>query len=430
MLTNKPRLISMAMRLIVLVITLATGIAVSIAWKSIQLPFVSKQHARAYVSNEEYAVYSAVINHLHNESRFRVFVIRDHTLACRRGDEWSTRKWINRQLTNLSTETLDDYLLQSNKSLTLGNHFSLKATAATLSDAELLGLLARSKSRIDLAPVPSKKINWGEFYQRFGLSPGLISLSRIGFNSELNQALVYEETQANDNGTWGRYLLWMKRSGMCTVEDQIDKWFPEPPRPSVVHGEFGTLKGRILDAKAEGENTLELSVLACGWELGDLKEALARDSVVLADLMGKKTYQDPYGLSTWYKFRTREVLVEHPLPRLGFTSFGEAPAEMLPLAENEFLIHETNGTMEIDGVTVTQRSNGAEYSEGQAYLLFLWLDPATRIAIRSGTDPLGVFLVDHTGTLVPYLKRSYPLRDQIARRFDNSLEKFRQALRK
>ena len=42
-LKKNPRLRSLVMRLIVLGITLATGIAVSIAWKSIQLPGVSKR---------------------------------------------------------------------------------------------------------------------------------------------------------------------------------------------------------------------------------------------------------------------------------------------------------------------------------------------------------------------------------------------------
>lgn len=189
----------------------------------------------------------------------------------------------------------------------------------------------------------------------------------------------------------------------------------------------GTLRHRIREAKASGDNTVELSVLSCGWEIGTLEEALSRDTVVLADLKGKKTYEDTHGLHTWYRFKTRETLLEHLDPGLEYL-FGSAPSDLLPIAQDEFLIYEVNGRMEIDGVTVTQRSNGAEYVEGQTYLLFLWIDPSKRTAIRSGTDPHGVFLVDSNGNLSPYIDKPYPLKTAIAKRFNNSIENLRQGM--
>ena len=103
---------------------------------------------------------------------------------------------------------------------------------------------------------------------------------------------------------------------------------------------------------------------------------------------------------------------------------------MLPVAEDEFLIYEVNGQMEIDGITVTQDSNGAEYFEDQTYLLFLWIEPSKRIAIRSGTDPRGVFLVDSEGNLSSYLDQPYPLKTELGKRFNNSIENLRKHLKK
>jgi hypothetical protein len=422
---------SLATRFGIALVTFATGLAVNAVWIAALFHPIAEQNllANSYTTGEEYAVYSSVINHIHNEDRFRFFVIRDRTFGCMRG-EWCKPQLLTRQLEGLIPETLEDYVLHNNQPTQLSNSFSLRATAVTLNDADLPKFLAGSKSRINLSPIPNRKINWGEFYSRYGLSPGLISLSRVGFNSELNQALVYEETQANYNGTWCRYVLLTKRTGMWTVQGQHAAWFPEEPPPSEKQGEFGTLKGRLLDAKAEGEDRVELSILACGRYIGNLQEALSRDTVVLAELVGKKTYQDRYGLYTWYRFKTREALVKNPYPRLGFSPFGDAPSDMLPIAENEFLIRETNGQMEMDGVTVIQRSNGAEYSVGQTYLLFIWIEPSKRIAIRSGTDPLGVFSIDSEGTLKAYVNRPYPLKDQIAKRFGNSIDKLRKALKK
>lgn len=193
---------------------------------------------------------------------------------------------------------------------------------------------------------------------------------------------------------------------------------------------IGTLRRDIQEARARGENTLEVGVLGCGWGIGSLKEELSTDTVVIADLVAKKTYEDTFGLRTWYKFKIRETLVEHDPPRHFADQFQSGPSDMLPIAEDEFLIEELNGQMVIDGVSVTQHSNGAKYLEGQTYLLFLWLDPTTRTAIRSATDPLGVFLVDSNGNLRAYVDRPYPFKTALAKRFNNSINDLRRYLKK
>ena len=208
-----------------------------------------------------------------------------------------------------------------------------------------------------------------------------------------------------------------------------------PPAPQHVQvnyetAEIGTLRRAVLEAKARGQNTVELFVIGCGWDIGRLNQALSRDTVVLADLIDKKTYADTYGLHTWYKFKTKETLVDHPKTGLTYSPFPTAPSELLPIAEDEFLILEGNGRMEIDGVTVIQHSNGAWYREAQTYLLFIWKDPSKGTAIRAGTDPLGVFLVDNDGNLSSYVDEDYPLKADLAKRFNNSTNNMREALKK
>lgn len=197
-----------------------------------------------------------------------------------------------------------------------------------------------------------------------------------------------------------------------------------------VTADIGTLKRQIQEAKARGDNTVEIGVVGCGSAIGSLQQELSRDTVVLADLVGKKTYADTFGLRTWYRFKTRETLVEHRTPRYFADILQSAPSDMLPIAEDEFVIQEANGQMVIDGVTVTQHSNGAKYLEGQTYLLFLWIDPATRTAVLSASDPFGVFLVDTNGNLRPYVDEPYPLRTALAKRFNNSINELRQYLEK
>jgi hypothetical protein len=206
---------------------------------------------------------------------------------------------------------------------------------------------------------------------------------------------------------------------------------PQQPTHATYYpsAEPGTLRARILEAKANGDKVVELSVLGCGWDIGSLQKALSRDTVVLAELVGKKTYEGPYGLYTWYRFRIKETLVENAPPRFDYL-FQSPPSDMLPIAEDEFLVHETNGRMEIDGITVIQHSNGPAYLEAQTYLLFLWINPSKRTAIRSSTDPLGVFLVETDGNLSSYIDQPYPLKSHLAKRFKNSVNNMRQALKK
>ena len=192
----------------------------------------------------------------------------------------------------------------------------------------------------------------------------------------------------------------------------------------------GTLRAMILEAKARGEKKVEIGVIGCSWDVGSLRTALSRDTVVLAELVGKKTYADTWGLRTWYKLKIKETLLDHAPPRRSDWMFQSAPSDMLPIAEDEFVIQEANGRMEIDGVTVIQGSNGARYSEDQTYLLFLWIDPAKRTAIPGGTDALGVFLVDDHGNITSYVDESYPLKTDIGKRFNNSVDNMRQALKK
>lgn len=390
----------------------------------------SLDHPLRDTSADEYAVYSTIIDQLHYENRIRVFVIRDHTAPCVRMDEWCTNKEVRNRLPNLRPETLDDYLRRNKESAALSESLNLQRPAVMLSDQDLPELVVKTKLQVNLTPLPGSKIHWGKFYDRYPLSPGLISLSRVGFDSQINQALVYEEIHGNNNGTWGRYLVLTKGSGRWVIADKIESWFPEEPLASVRHGELGTLRGLILDAKAEGLDELELSLLICGWDIGNLREALNRDTVTLAEVVGKKTFADTYNLHTWYRFKTIDTLSEKPMPKYPtYSSLPAPPEEMQPVREDEFVMIEANGEMEIDGVRVTQRSNGVRYSVGGIYLIFLHIEPAKRVAVRSATEPTGVFLVSKDGTFRAYIDQPHPFRDQLARRFGNSVEKLRKALK-
>ncbi|MEK6279801.1 MAG: hypothetical protein AABN95_05555 [Acidobacteriota bacterium] len=161
----------------------------SSTWRSLEHPFRD-------TSAEESAVYSTIIDKLHHEDRLRVFVVRDHTAPCKQADNWCGDKEIQSRLINLKPETFSDYATQNAESIALSDTFSLQRPAIMFSNQQLPEFLVRTNLHVNLTPIPSRKIYWGKFYDRYPLSPGLISLSRVGFDSQIDQALVYEEMGA------------------------------------------------------------------------------------------------------------------------------------------------------------------------------------------------------------------------------------------
>lgn len=218
--------------------------------------------------------------------------------------------------------------------------------------------------------------------------------------------------------------------GCSIIQKKVEPTIAEGPPPSLPEGDWGTLEREVFQAKAQGRQEIEISSILCGSDIGSLNTAMRRDTIVLAEAIDKKTYADTFDLRTWYKFRTVEALSQRPVPKyLSSTSWSAPPEEIKPLQEHEFVIEELNGVLEIDGVRVIQHSNSPVYSVGSTYLLFLHLESSRRVAARSGTDPLGVFTVDDSGTLSAYVTEQYPLRKQMETRFGNSITNLRSALK-
>ncbi len=65
---------------------------------------------------------------------------------------------------------------------------------------------------------------WDTFYERYPDSPGIFTFSRVGFNSSMDEALVYVGNQSNWLAGTGYYVLLKKIAGHWQVKDQIMVW--------------------------------------------------------------------------------------------------------------------------------------------------------------------------------------------------------------
>jgi hypothetical protein len=169
-------------------------------------------------SKEEYSVYTALIKAKYTEGLHftgtgydsgpvQIYVITDHT-AFRVGN--GSVDWLITSIPALEQETLNDFHVKNEEEYPLVDSFYL-SEAIVLIREEAVTLHFEDKG-------------WNEFYQIYPFSQGIMTLSRVGFNSEMNQALVYVGNQAEYLGGAGYYVLLVKEAGVWVIHAEIMAW--------------------------------------------------------------------------------------------------------------------------------------------------------------------------------------------------------------
>jgi hypothetical protein len=166
------------------------------------------------ITGEEYAIYSALIQRFYIKEGVNTIVINKYTQFYKR--DWlkpeEYKKSILEELSPISQETIEDLLRNNEKEGELARQLNLTVRY------ELLGKQNSAKTAEEYAK------QWKDFYERYPGSRGVISLSRVGFNSERNQAIVYVENVCA--GLCGRsyYVLLMKSKQGWKVEKEMRLW--------------------------------------------------------------------------------------------------------------------------------------------------------------------------------------------------------------
>jgi hypothetical protein len=157
-------------------------------------------------------------------------------------------------------------------------------------------------------------------------------------------------------------------------------------------------------------------------------ELLSQATIVIARPVASYTSApNDEDVVTWYKFRLVETLTEGvPCPRCPNRT---PPNEILPVNTDEFLLPKYGGTLAVDGVEVTKgESDFPPFSEDKNYLLFIVKSPNGTASLLTG--PSGVYAVNPEGAAEPVSNRSHPLKEAIRQRFDGSVERLKQHVKK
>ncbi|HCC78197.1 MAG: hypothetical protein A2X25_04660 [Chloroflexi bacterium GWB2_49_20] len=123
-----------------------------------------------------------------------------------------TYQKVEEALQNLSAETLTDFKARNDSS------YPLRASMA-------LGvryLLFSQKDKQELFQV--NQSGWDVFYNRYPGAPGIMTLSRVGFNKQMDQALVYLGIQSHWLAGSGNFFLLNKVNGSWVIDEQVMTW--------------------------------------------------------------------------------------------------------------------------------------------------------------------------------------------------------------
>jgi len=168
---------------------------------------------------EEYAVYDALISDwdliatFHSFEEVEVVVIEDHTSAelFFGGGIEEILERIKEGMPLTEQETLDDFLKKNEQPHRLEDLFDLPVTVVLLSNEEFKEIFQNGSG-------------WEDFYKKYPRSQGIMMLSRVGFNSKMDQALVYVGNQSHWLSGAGYYVLLTKAYGFWTVQSEMMVW--------------------------------------------------------------------------------------------------------------------------------------------------------------------------------------------------------------
>jgi hypothetical protein len=165
------------------------------------------------IEPEEYAVYSALVQALFIDTEQpEMIVIDDETSLAAGGPTLSeTLEFVQKELSGLTDEVVRDFTARNQQAYPLEPLLTLGVEHVLLSQQESDTIFKNQDA-------------WDIFYRKFPNSQGRMSLSRVGFNSKRDIALVYVGNQSHWLAGTGYYVLLEKVDGQWVVKDETMTW--------------------------------------------------------------------------------------------------------------------------------------------------------------------------------------------------------------
>lgn len=178
------------------------------------------------MDEDEYVVISAVINGWDGPERGKpekpenLLIIKDKTEAWAGfgGDDNPDAFYeeLQKSSDELLAETITDFRAKNKQAQRLKSRFDVKVKYVLVSAEEIDGFFKEVDGETNRVMD-----GWKKFYEKYPKSGGFVNFSRVGFNSDKTQALVYQSHSCGGLCGGGSYLLFTKKSGVWVEKGSV-----------------------------------------------------------------------------------------------------------------------------------------------------------------------------------------------------------------
>ena len=179
-------------------------------------PAPSQKSAGSAPNADEYAIYSLIIGTQFNHRGLTKIVIKEHSemsyLTDQMRDERQFWSYVRKKLPGIQADTIADFKAESKKADQFKNEFSLKVPCILVSDEETNAIFRTSGG------------GWDSFYKKYPGAQGILSFSRVGFDRQRKQALVYFGNQRQVLDGAGYLALLAKKDRTWVMVKQTMIW--------------------------------------------------------------------------------------------------------------------------------------------------------------------------------------------------------------
>ena len=179
---------------------------------------------RLSIQKEEYVIYSVLIETwftdglYYTESKYicgpvQFLIIKDHTVVKYFFDGrniFESFPYVHEHIPSINQETFNDLKQKNCKEYPLENHFDLSTKVILLSEQDV-----KEQFPNDF---------YFDLYAKYPFSQGMMHLSRVGFNSNETQALVYIENYREILDAAGYFVLLVKENGCWIIQGEVNVW--------------------------------------------------------------------------------------------------------------------------------------------------------------------------------------------------------------
>lgn len=165
------------------------------------------------VQKEECAVYSALLESFYVQNNANPVFIEQNTGI----------DTIGRELMDEELRYLEGALSVSEVKEITASFKRVNEQPTTLRDCFNLRVQALLLSKEDVNEITEVPGGWGAFHSKYP-KQSLVALSRIGFNSAMNKALVYTASESGGKSGQGTFVLLIKENNAWVLKHTIVSW--------------------------------------------------------------------------------------------------------------------------------------------------------------------------------------------------------------